>query len=117
MFCINARDTNVSAKPAHDEWLSEINGAIPLVPVEGHNQDCESRLSSLVPQQLLHGGEHFDGIGRPGVLRRERPYRHVLLPREQLHSYIASIGITRPNVQSAIDVYKQGNEFAHKGIE
>jgi hypothetical protein len=32
-FCINARHTNVSANTAHDEWLSEINGAIPLIPV------------------------------------------------------------------------------------
>jgi hypothetical protein len=102
-FCINARDTNVSANTAHDEWLSEINGAVPLVPVEGYEQCSESRLSSLVPQQLLHGGEHFDDIGRPGIRRRERSYRHVLLPREQLHSYISSIGITRPSVQS-VDV-------------
>jgi hypothetical protein len=72
-FCINARDTNVSANTAHD--------AVPLVPVEGCDQGSESRLSSLVPQQLLHGGEHFDDIERPGICRRERSYRHVLLPR------------------------------------
>jgi hypothetical protein len=50
-FCI-ARDTDVSANTARDEWLSEINGAVPLVPVEGYDQGSESRLSSLVPQQL-----------------------------------------------------------------
>jgi hypothetical protein len=77
---------------------------VPLVTVEGHHQDSESSLSSLIPQQLLHGGEHFDDIGRPGICRQVRPFRRVFLPREQLHLYIASIGITRPNVQSAIDV-------------
>jgi hypothetical protein len=73
-------DTDISANTAHDEWLSEINGAVPLVPVEAYEQGSESRLSSLVPQQLLHGGEHFDDIGRPGIRRREHSYRHVLLP-------------------------------------
>ena len=94
-FCINARDTDVSANTAHDEWLSEINGAVPLVQVEGHGEG-----SDVVPEQLLHGGEHFDDIGHAGRCHRLRHYKLVSsapLPREQLHSHITAIGVTRPN--------------------
>jgi hypothetical protein len=99
---IKVNDNDISASTARDEWTSEINGAVPLVRVEGHNED-----SDVVPEQLLHGGEHFDDIGHAGRRRRQRHYElatNAPLPREQLHSYIASIGITRPSVQSAIDV-------------
>jgi hypothetical protein len=101
-FCINANDNDISANTARDEWTSEINGAVPLVPVEDYDEGSDSRrLSDVVPEQLLHGGEHFDDIGNAGRRRRQRHYElvtNVPLPREQLHSYIASIGITRPSV-------------------
>ena len=35
-----------------DEWTSEINGAVPLVPVEGYDDGSESQqLSDVVPEQ------------------------------------------------------------------
>ena len=96
-YCINAKDNDISANTARDEWISEINGAVPLVRVEGHNEG-----SDVVPEQLLHGAEHFDDIGHAGRRRRQRHYESMTnapLPREQLHSFIAAIGVTRPSVQ------------------
>ena len=98
-YCINANDNDISANTASDEWISEINGAVPLVPVEGHND--RSPVDVLVPEELLHGGEHFEDVGRRGRRQRERRYNamnNAPLPREQLHSYIAEIGVTRPSV-------------------
>ena len=98
-YCINANDNNISANTARDKWTSEINGAVPLVRVEGHNEGS----ADVVPEQLLHGGERFDDIGYAGRCRRKRHYKSMTnnapLPREQLHSYIAAIGVTRPSVQ------------------
>jgi hypothetical protein len=99
-FCIDANDNDISANTARDEWTSEINGAVPLVPVEGHDESSESSLGDVIPEQLLHGGEHFDDIGHAGRRRRQRHYElatNAPLPREQLHSYIAAIGVTRPS--------------------
>jgi hypothetical protein len=56
--CINAKDNNISANTARDKWTSEINGAVPLVRVEGHDEGS----TDVVPEQLLHSGEHFDDI-------------------------------------------------------
>jgi hypothetical protein len=69
-----------------------------LVPVEGHDDGSPD---VLVPKELLHGGEHFEDVGRRGRRQRERRYNamnNAPLPREQLHSYIAEIGVTRPSV-------------------
>jgi hypothetical protein len=96
-YCINANDNDISANTARDKWTSKINGAVPLVRVEGHDEG-----SVVVPEQLLHGGDHFDDIGHAGRRRRQRHYELVTnapLPREQLHSFIAAIGVTRPSVQ------------------
>ncbi len=76
-FCINANDNHISANTARDKWTSEINSAVPLVPVEGHNEGSESHLSDVVPAQLLHGGEHFDDIGHKG--RCCRQHHHELV--------------------------------------
>jgi hypothetical protein len=40
--------------------ISEINDAVPSVQIEGHH---EGSADMLVPEQLLHGGRHFDDIG------------------------------------------------------
>ena len=101
-YCIDANDNDISPNTARDKWTSEINGAVPLVPVEGHDEGLELQLNDVIPEQLLHGGEHFDDIGRAGRRRRQRHYELVNntpLPREQLHSYIAAIGVTRPSPQ------------------
>ena len=100
-YCINANGNDISANTARDEWTSEINGAVPLVPVEDYDEGSDSRrLSDVVPEQLLHGGEHFDDIGHAGRCCRQRHFElatNASLPREQLHSYIAAIGVTRPS--------------------
>ena len=68
-----------------------------MVLVEG-NDDRSPAV--LVPEELFHGDEHFEDVGRRGR-QRERCYNtmsNAPLPREQLHSYIAEIGVTRPKV-------------------
>ncbi len=59
-FCINADDRNSDTYTASDEWLNELNGAVPLVTT---TQDLQSRHEEVIPEQLLHGGHHFDDIG------------------------------------------------------
>jgi hypothetical protein len=97
-YCIIiAKDNHIYANTATDESTSEINYAVPLVQVEGHDEGS----ADVVPEQLLHGGEHFDDIGYAGCRRRQRHYESMTnapLPREQLHSYVAAIGVTRPSV-------------------
>jgi hypothetical protein len=93
-YWINANDNDISANTARNEWTSEINGSVPLVRVEGNGEGSE-----VVPEQLLHGGAHFDDIGHAGHRCRLRHYKFVTkapLLREQLHSYTAAIGATRP---------------------
>jgi hypothetical protein len=101
-YFIKVNDNDISANTAREKWTSEFNGAVPLVPVEGCDEGSESRrLSNVVPEQLLHGGEHFDDIGHAGRCCRQRRYELVTnapLPREQRHSYIASTGVTRLSV-------------------
>ena len=99
-YCKDAQDDsrNVS-HTARDEWVTEISGGVPLVPVAAEFQSG----NDVVPEQLLHGGHHFDDIGGAvGRRNRQRRYEYnsevdrVLLPREALHSFIESIGVTRP---------------------
>ncbi len=111
-YCINANDNNISANTARDECTSEINDAVPLVQVEGHGEG-----SDVVPEQLLHGGEHFDDIGHAGRRCIQRSYKLVtngLLPREQLHSYITAIGVTRPNSVQQYNVNFNPRYHYHK---
>lgn len=98
-YCIDAQDDSRDVShTASDEWVTEINGGVPLVPVAA---EFQSGNNDVVPEQLLHGGHHFDDIGG-AVGRRNRQRRYVYeadgvqLPREALHSYIESIGVTRP---------------------
>ena len=99
-YCIDAEDGNSDlTHTASDEWLTEVNGGVPLVATG----DPSSSHNDVVPEQLLDGGNHFDDIGGvTGRYNRQRRYNYVSenagvsLPRDQLHSYIASIGVTRP---------------------
>ena len=59
-FCINADNGNSDTYTASDEWLNELNGAVPLVAT---TQDLQSRHDEVMPKQLLHGRHHFDDIG------------------------------------------------------
>jgi hypothetical protein len=96
-YCIDEeRDTtpDLSHTP-NDEWNIELNGGIPLVTATDNGD--------VIPEQLINGGHHFDDLGGiNGRYNRQRRYNYVSeatsvpLPRDQLHSYVASIGVTRP---------------------
>ena len=65
-----------------------------MVPVAA---DAQSG-NDVVPEQLLHGGHHFDDIGGTvGRQNRQRWYEYnseadgILLPREALHSYTGRV--------------------------
>ena len=80
----------------NDEWNIELNGGIPLVAIATDKGD-------VIPEQLKNGGHHFNDLGRINS-RYNRHWRYncvgktsrVPLPRDQLRSYIALIGVTRP---------------------
>lgn len=73
-----------------------INGGIPMErQAEGLNDDS--------PEQLLHGGEHFDDVNRDMLRQMERLERLArrgrtddILPRDVLHERVAELGLTRP---------------------
>ncbi|KAI2501607.1 DDE superfamily endonuclease [Fragilaria crotonensis] len=97
-YCIDADDgTSDLTSTANDEWHTEVNGAVPLVAPGDSRHD-------LIPEQLLDGGNHFDDLGgHTGRYNMQRRYNYiseqtdgVALPRDRLHSYIESIGVTRP---------------------
>jgi hypothetical protein len=95
-YCIDADERNIASNTALDEWISEVNGAVPIVQV---NEDLQHAGNDIIPEQLLHGGHHFDDIGTAGRRTRQQQYKRAAngapLPREALHSHIASIGVTR----------------------
>jgi hypothetical protein len=96
-YCIDADEWDIASNTARDEWISEVNGAVPLVPID---VDLQNAGNEVIPEQLLHGGHHFDDIGTGGRRTRQRRYERAAngapLPREVLHSHVASIGVTRP---------------------
>ncbi len=78
----------------NNKWNIELNGGIPLV-TETDNGD-------VISEQLIDGGHHFDDLGGiNGRFNRERRYNYaskttrVPLQHDQLHSYLALIGVTR----------------------
>jgi hypothetical protein len=91
---------DVSYSSAADEWRNEVNSAVPLV----ETQHAESS-RDVSPRQLLDDrGHYFDDIGMNGRYNRQRRYNCVsqiggiALP-DQLHSFVASTGLTRPVLQ------------------
>lgn len=102
-FCIDADDGNSDlAQTADDEWNTEVNGGVPMVNVV-RQDDNTSEEDAVVPSQLMDVGHHSDDIGgASGRQNRQRRYNNasdidgVPLPRDRLHSYIQSIGLTRP---------------------
>ncbi len=95
-FCIvEANDTIVLPGTASDQWQNEVNGAVPLVQLTQHPES-----GGVTPQQLLDGGHHFDDVGNNGRYNRQRRYNYMsaiagrALPRDSLHSYVASVGFT-----------------------
>jgi DDE superfamily endonuclease len=99
-FCINFDDIQVLSQTPTDEWQNEIQGAIPLVPM----QNAGVSQQDVVPEQLLGGGNHFNDIGGVNArYNRQRRYNYwiernegMMLPRDQMHSFVASVGLTRP---------------------
>ncbi len=55
-------------------------------------------LNDFSPQELLHGGGHFEGLNRALLrqLEREREHNGVALPRDILHDSVVMQGLTRP---------------------
>ena len=68
-FCIDADDSIIACNTAMDKWMSEVNGAVPLVPVE---ESLKQTANEVIPDQLLNGGHHFDDIGTTGRRTRKR---------------------------------------------
>ena len=69
-FSIDADDSIIACNTVMDEWMSEVNGAIPLVPVE---ESLKQTANEVTPDQLLNGGgHHFDDIGTTGRRTRKR---------------------------------------------
>jgi hypothetical protein len=92
-YCIDPYDCVVLPSTAPDAWEMEVNGAVTLVKVDG---------SDVAIQQLIDGGNHFDDIGYHRRHNRQLRYNYMSenegqpLPRDQLHSMVASAGLTRP---------------------
>lgn len=101
-FCImEANDDVVLPATARDAWRNEVNGAVPLVHQTQHPES-----GGVTPTQLLDGGNHFDDVGTNGRYNRQRRYNYMAemvggarLPRDRLHSFVASVGLTRPLLQ------------------
>ena len=59
-FCVDRSDNSDLTYVAKDEWLHELNGAVPLVTT----WDLQSTgNNNVIPEQLVDGGHHFDDIG------------------------------------------------------
>ena len=101
-FCINERiqatesgsgDGTVNGVPPlllEDEVEITANGGIPLE---------RNSLNNASPEQLLHGGEHFDEFSRSSRRHLERQARLDVdgeLPRETLLYQVAATGLRRP---------------------
>ena len=99
-FCIDETDAKanvdsmdttscvVPALPARDELDIEQEGAVPVDPT---------------PEQLLHGGQHFDDIDVRYAQRTARRFARMGnallrdIPRNRLHSIVANANLTRPS--------------------
>jgi hypothetical protein len=96
-YCIDQRDgdigSSISVPPptARDQAEIAMNGGVPL---------NERNYNS--PDQLLHGGEHFDGVSRGLRRRAERAAASggVALPRDILHESIIQNDLRRPTPAS-----------------
>ncbi len=96
-FCIvEANDTVVLPATARDAWQNEVNSAVPLVCKTQHPES-----GGITPTQLLDGGNHFDDVGINGCYNQQQCYENMAemaggapLPRERLHSFVASKGLS-----------------------
>jgi DDE superfamily endonuclease len=97
-FCIDNKDGNPLPNTPSDALRHEIQGIIPLQPIQLNDTS-----NSIIPTQLMNGGHHFDDIGTTGRMNRQRRFEQLTmpLPHERLHSIIADTGLTRPLLQSS----------------
>ena len=102
-YCIDADGNSDLTSTAHDEWQNELNGAIPLVATRHDAQSANN--DEVIPEQLMHVGHHYDDVGgHTGFRNMQRHYNYmsntdgVPLPRDQLHSLVATIGLTQPTL-------------------
>ena len=97
-FCIDTDNSITACNTAKDTWISEVNGAVPLVPVE---ESLKQTANEVIAEQLLHGGHHFDDIGTTGrrnsrKRRCDRNNNGRPLPRDALHTLVSTQNLTRP---------------------
>jgi hypothetical protein len=84
-------ESEVPPPLASDSADIAIHGGIPM----------EQRgVNNLSPEQLLHGGEHFDDVDRALLRQIERQetrdHGDEPLPRDILHESVMEQGLTRP---------------------
>jgi hypothetical protein len=87
-------DVVVPSPLAEDSAEIEIRGGIPM------EQQAEG-LNNSSPEQLLHGGEHFDNVSRNLIRQMEREEMRVsedFLPHDILHDSVIEQGLTRPTL-------------------
>jgi hypothetical protein len=55
-------------------------------------------LNDFSPEELLHGGEHFEDVSRDQIrqMERKREFSADALPRDILHDNVILQGLTRP---------------------
>ena len=109
-FCINRRikerNSNLSEEDvddippptARDAMEIAGNGGVPLEPVDERNRSHEAS-----PEQLLHGGEHFDDTTpqfRRQFERRNINTRGGFVPRDKLLDIVIKGGYKRKLPQS-----------------
>jgi DDE superfamily endonuclease len=84
-YCIDSGGGQALGNIPMVEWRNEVNGVILLVVNESN--------ASVIPQQLLGGGAHFDDIGN-----RQRRYAApdgMVIPREKLYAVVSNGGLVR----------------------
>ena len=76
-----------------DHFNLLLNGAVPLERSRDGTNDHS-------PEQLLHGGEHFESLPlqvRRQLQREQRElYKEIVLPRTLLDNMVADMGLVRP---------------------
>ena len=94
-FCLDEHQIELLQMTAQDECSMEMRGAIPLVAT-GQAE------GQMIPQQLIGGGHHFDGVNQNERRRLQRLVAGAVLPREQLHGHVASQQLQRPRVHGRL---------------
>lgn len=84
-FCINERDEALDSATLALQNLSVSNA-----------YELETLGNDLIPEQMLHAGEHFDDFCEIGVQADNRTARRDILPRERMLAQVENLQIQRP---------------------